>query len=380
MAGYRCCLIFLAWLLITIVLHSLKPNRGFDKTSCSIAVSTGLDIKQYPTRNSGPTRRFLREALVPPSLKCMAALKFANITVCATYMVLLAGDIQENPGPVTDACAVCTKGCRKNQMAIQCDSCDKWFHAKCISMKRTEYDKLCEPSLAWECITCLSPGFDTPVRKSHETTNTGVKEGKPSVRINKDLHANLKKRGMKFAHVNIATLPRHHANAKVLMEKAALDVFAVTESCLDCTLLDSKICPSGHTCYRKDRNRNGGGCAVFVRSKWPSKRRSDLESDCLEMVCVEICPEKAKNTIFAVMYKPPSMNQEKFILGLEQEFLAKLDDEMVKDLIIMGDFNADVIALKPCKYTRKLMQTTRLHGLSQLVRAHARDGIHKYGN
>ena len=112
----------------------------------------------------------------------------------------------------------------------------------------------------------------------------------------------------------------------------------------------------------------GWGCAVFVRSKWPSKRKNDLESECLEMVCVEICPEKAKNTIFAVMYKPPSMNQEKFISGLEQEFLAKLDDEMVKDLIIKGDFNADVIALKPCKYTRKLMQTTRLHGLSQLVK------------
>ena len=86
------------------------------------------------------------------------------------------------------------------------------------------------------------------------------------------------------------------------------------------------------------------------------------------MVWVEICPEKPKNMIFAVMYKPPSMNQEKFILGLEQEFLAKLDNKMVKDLIIIGDFNADVIALKPCKYTRKLMQTTRLHSLSQLIK------------
>ena len=75
------------------------------------------------------------------------------------------------------------------------------------------------------------------------------------------------------------------------------------------------------------------------------------------MVWVEICPEKPKNMIFAVMYKPPSMNQEKFILGLEQEFLAKLDNEMVKDLIIIGDFNADVIALKTCKYTRKLTST-----------------------
>ena len=44
------------------------------------------------------------------------------------------------------------------------------------------------------------------------------------------------------------------------------------------------------------------------------------------MVWVEICPEKPKNMIFAVMYKPPSMNQEKFILGLEQDFLAKLDN------------------------------------------------------
>ena len=61
------------------------------------------------------------------------------------------------------------------------------------------------------------------------------------------------------------------------------------------------------------------------------------------------------------------MNQEKFISGLEQEFVAKMDDEMVKDLIIMGDFNVDVIALKPCEYTRKLMQTTRLLGLCQLV-------------
>lgn len=43
--------------------------------------------------------------------------------------------------------------------------------------------------------------------------------------MNKDLHANLKKRGMKFAHVNISTLPGHYADAEVLMEKAALDVF-----------------------------------------------------------------------------------------------------------------------------------------------------------
>ena len=81
---------------------------------------------------------------------------------------------------------------------------------------------------------------------------------------------------------------------------------------------------------------------------------------------MEICPYQAKNTICAVMYKPPSM--EKFISGLEGEFLEKLSDEVEKDLVLMGDFNANVISLKPCKYTRKLLQTTRLHGFTQVIK------------
>ena len=43
---------------------------------------------------------------------------------------------------------------------------------------------------------------------------------------------------------------------------------------------------------------------MFVKSKWPFKRRKDLKSETLEMVCVEICPDKAKNTIPGVIFKP----------------------------------------------------------------------------
>ena len=84
------------------------------------------------------------------------------------------------------------------------------------------------------------------------------------------------------------------------------------------------------------------------------------------MVDVEICPYQAKNTICAVMYKAPSMDLDKFISGLEREFLERLSDEEQKDWVLMGDFNANVISPKPCKYTRKLLQTTRLHGFTQL--------------
>ena len=128
------------------------------------------------------------------------------------------------------------------------------------------------------------------------------------------------------------------------------------------------MCPSNYVCYRKDRNRFGGGCAIFVKDKWPSKRRRDLESDSLEMVCVEICPNKAKNTIVGVFYKPPSMDGDKFVTHFKQDVLSKMFDGPNKDFILMSDFNADVIAPKRSKYTRFLLNEAHSHGLTQLIR------------
>ena len=76
------------------------------------------------------------------------------------------------------------------------------------------------------------------------------------------------------------------------------------------------------------------------------------------MVCVEICPDKVKNTNFGVIYKPSIMNSDKFLSSLEQDVLIKLSDEASKDIIIMGDFNAKVVAPKLCKYAKKLIHAT----------------------
>ena len=81
---------------------------------------------------------------------------------------------------------------------------------------------------------------------------------------------------MKFAGINIVTLPGHSADVDVLLERANLDLLGVTESHLDSTISDSNICPDGYAYCRKDRNRKGGGCALFVTNKWPSKRRTSL--------------------------------------------------------------------------------------------------------
>ena len=48
---------------------------------------------------------------------------------------------------------------------------------------------------------------------------------------------------MKFAGINIVTLPGHSADVDVLLERANLDRLGVTESHLDSTISDSNICP-----------------------------------------------------------------------------------------------------------------------------------------
>ena len=216
MAGrvvFRCSWIFLSWLLLTLVLNSLKYSGSLDKKIKSLFVAKGLHVKHYPTRNVGSSRRFRHETTTPSSLECMAGLKIANITLCATYLVLLARDIQQNPGPVKEPCAVCKKGCRRHEKAIQCDLCDKWHHSKCIDMKKTGYDELRNPSKAWQCMECLFPGFDTHVRNSHPCPNPNKEERDGTVRT--ELNPNLKKRGLKLAHVNLVTFLGNYADVEV---------------------------------------------------------------------------------------------------------------------------------------------------------------------
>ena len=47
---------------------------------------------------------------VPPLCKLQAGLKLLNISLAASFLVVLAGDVSLNPGPETDPCALCSKG------------------------------------------------------------------------------------------------------------------------------------------------------------------------------------------------------------------------------------------------------------------------------
>ena len=78
-------------------------------------------------------------------------------------LLLLSGDIELNPGPRTwkYPCGVCSKPCKSNQPAIQCDTCNSWIHKKCVSINPTIWTSLANSSVSWECINCGLPNFSS---------------------------------------------------------------------------------------------------------------------------------------------------------------------------------------------------------------------------
>ena len=57
------------------------------------------------------------------------------------------------------------------------------------------------------------------------------------------------------------------------------------------TMLDSSI---PNDIVRKDRNRNGGGVALYIRNVIDYGIRNDFMNEKLETITIEVCSSKAK--------------------------------------------------------------------------------------
>lgn len=157
----RCSATLAMFMVVELLLRASVQRVKILNPSSSLAVASNADVKLFPGRNSGAHGR-PRAHNVPPLCKLQAGLKLLNISLAASFLVVLAGDVSLNPGSETDPCALCAKGCRKHQRAVQCDECDRWFHAKCVNMNHREYLDASDLPTNWSCMDCLFPGPFSP--------------------------------------------------------------------------------------------------------------------------------------------------------------------------------------------------------------------------
>ena len=94
----------------------------------------------------------------------------------------------------------------------------------------------------------------------------------------------------------------------------------------------------GYNIYRKDRNANGGGVAVYIQNHIPVKLRDNLMLNTVEVIWLQIHLPHLKPIIVGSCYIPPSANCQYL-----DNMCEMLDNgcDINREIYFLGDLNID---------------------------------------
>ena len=141
------------------------------------------------------------------------------------------------------------------------------------------------------------------------------------------------KKGMAIASLNVNGLRSHLDEVQLLVRNLGIHILALNETKLDRSVPKEVTDIRGYQQFRLDRTCNGGGVSVYVRDSAKAKHRSDVPSDDLELLCIEIELPKSRPFLVIAWYRPPGGPVCSF--DKLEKALAYLDREG-KERILLG--------------------------------------------
>ena len=182
----------------------------------------------------------------------------------------MAGEIQQNPGPnIKCPCGQCHKAVRSDSVA--CDTCDRWYHRKCLGMRKEIFLRLGDSS--WHCLDCALPNvsafldstldthqtqFDTLRNLSTDSKSDFTDNFVPSPKAcscpNKNENRVDQRKRQTRKPVKINIINNKKANLLHLIDTDKPDVITGSEMWLNNTISSSEIFPpnnvlrSDHSC------------------------------------------------------------------------------------------------------------------------------------
>ena len=117
----------------------------------------------------------------------------------------------------------------------------------------------------------------------------------------------LKVRGFKIASINVTSLPLHIEELRLIMADRCLDLLSVNETRIGSTITENLFHIDGYSILRKDRNRNGGGVCIYLRSNINYCLRNEIiPNNEFEMLSVDIKKPNSKAFNVTAAYRHPS--------------------------------------------------------------------------
>ena len=266
-------------------------------------------------------------------------------------------------------CSLCNKPVKVNQKGLKCTQCKKWVHTKCSDVSEKLYNDPTEFFLNWECRKCMMkhmPFYGEQYSICDITSKSSKECIRPSKsRINqKDLKiTHLNEKGLNCAHLNVVSLIKNFDEIKSILCNNNIHIFALNECRLDDSIRDSELKVEHYKLIRKDRNRQGGGIAIYIHESLSYKLLSNPSFNKLEAILLLIDIKKSKPLLFANWYRPPNSNNE--VLSLYENMLTFIEG-FDASVLLMGDINLN-IAQKPLSSDcKRYCQLNDIHDLQHI--------------
>ena len=149
---------------------------------------------------------------------------------------------------------------------------------------------------------------------------------------------------LKLFTMNIRSISTNFQYFKdtVLSGSVTYDVLGFTETRLDADISPLYTLPT-YEMYTNDRNRYGGGVAVYVSKRFSGYKVDECNrmETFIESVGVEVkC--NSKLFIFICIYRPPQGNVNDFLNTLN-EILTNAKDKNYNEIFIFGDINLNLL-------------------------------------
>ena len=181
------------------------------------------------------------------------------------------------------------------------------------------------------------------------------------------------KRALLICSLNAPSLRKHKDEIEVLMRENKIDIFAINETKLDSKTKDEQVSAEGYNILRCDRNSYGGGVAIYLRDTLNYELRTDITTENLEMICIEMEPKCSKPFFVLAWYRPPKYETE--TLTEVNTLLETLEKEQ-KEIILIGYVNCNDLDLaRKSKIIETLRDTYREYQLKQLIRNPTRSTV-----
>ena len=152
------------------------------------------------------------------------------------------------------------------------------------------------------------------------------------------------------------------------------DLITLSETFLGPDITNDQIEIPGYDVYRKDRNRNGGGVCIYIKTTIPHKHVLEFNSQEHESIWLEVYLGKFKHLV-GTFYRPPGQNaaQVDLFLGAFQTCIDLAHRRHYTSINLLGDFNDRCITWdSPHQHSelknkfKNLLKTLNLHQIIKI--------------